>query len=101
MKTLYSKEALRTPVPRELDNEINTTRASNLEAYLMQAVGIWRNDAYKNCSQDDGPWEGCVAMDGYFSGSCANCHYNSMDPRCSFSTYLTFRACFGLFGSQI
>jgi hypothetical protein len=100
MGVLHSKTALRTPVPRELSISINTSRSSNLEAYLMQAVGDWRDDACKNCKKDDGPWVGCVALDGFFGDSCANCHFNSMDQRCSFRTYLTLRAFSGPFGGH-
>jgi hypothetical protein len=101
MKTLHLKPALRNAVPRDLEHLVNTTRPSNFEAYLCQVTGILRSDACKNCSQGDGPWEGCVTMDGLFGSSCANCHFSSMDARCSFSTYLTFRARFRIFGSQI
>jgi hypothetical protein len=65
----------------------------------MQAISIWCNNTYKNYSQDNGLWEGCVLIDDYFGGSCANYYYNLIDPRYSFSTYLTFWACFGLFRS--
>ena len=100
MKELHSKEPRRTPVPRELSTSINTTRSSNYEAYLMQAVGDSRDDACRNCKKDDGPWEGCVTLDGFFGDSCANCHFNSMDQRCSFRTYLTLRAFSGPFGGH-
>lgn len=92
MRALHEKSALRTAVPRNLDHHINTTRASNFEAYLCQVVGVLQDVGCLNCKQVNGPWEGCVAEDGYFGGSCANCHYNSMDSRCSFRMYFTFRA---------
>jgi len=101
MKTLYLKPALRNTVPRNLEHLVNTTRPSNFEAYLCQVTGVLRSNACKNYSQDDRPWEGCVTIDGLFSSSYANYYFSSMDARCSFSTYLTFRARFRIFRSQI
>jgi hypothetical protein len=100
IKELYSKEPRRTPVPRELSTLINTTRSSNYEAYLMQAVGDSRDNAYRNYKKDNGPWEGCITLDGFFGDSCANCYFNSIDQRCSFCTYLTLRAFSGPFGGH-
>jgi hypothetical protein len=79
MRLLHSKEPRRTPVPRELGIQINTSRSSNFEAYLMQAVSDWQGDPCKNYKKDNGPWVGCVALDDFFGDSYANYYFNSMD----------------------
>lgn len=63
------------------------TRASNMEAALVQSTGQVQLVPCAHCGRGYGPWSGCVAAAGFLTGSCANCHYGSEGSRCSLRTY--------------
>lgn len=58
-------------------------RAANMEAFLGQIVGVVNGTQCKHCKNGSGVWVLCVSVEGYFHGSCANCHYNNEGVRCS------------------
>ena len=74
---------------------LNWGRPTNQEAVLGQTRGNYQQESCKKCIDEDGPFTTCVVVSGEFSGSCANCHYNSLGSSCS------FRPCkyFSLFAS--
>ena len=59
-------------------------RATNQEDILGQTRGEYPRDPCKKCEEGDGPFAVCIVISGEFSGSCANCHYNSLGVTCSF-----------------
>ncbi|KAF7870579.1 hypothetical protein EAF04_004323 [Stromatinia cepivora] len=58
----------------------------SVEAHLVQERGdvfTSRCNSCGNKGRPAGPWEECVALDGFLQGSCANCHVNNLGKRCS------------------
>ncbi|KAL2010019.1 hypothetical protein VTN00DRAFT_5826 [Thermoascus crustaceus] len=45
------------------------------ESFLAQAAGIRNKPACRSCAKGAGPFAKCVSVEGFFKGSCANCHY--------------------------
>ena len=85
MEALAARPTVRNAVLRSNDRAVNLSRPSNIEAMLGQMVGDISNPACEHCSRSrpSGLWTSCVIVEGFFGGSCANCHYNNMAPRCS------------------
>jgi hypothetical protein len=88
MTKLTSDPPVRNAVRREADKSLNLDRGGNFEALLGQMAGVIQEKECLTCQKKAGPWVGCVVFEGAFGGSCANCHYNSMDSRCSFSKFV-------------
>jgi hypothetical protein len=86
MTALSALVIVRNPDLR-LDRTLNTTRPSNLEALLGQTVGQVNAVQCGHCQAGSGLWTECVSVAGFFSGSCANCHYGSEGARCSLRKY--------------
>lgn len=58
----------------------------SVEAHLVQERGevfASRCNSCGNKGRPAGPWEECVALEGFLQGSCANCHVNNLGKRCS------------------
>ncbi|KMU75304.1 hypothetical protein CISG_04723 [Coccidioides immitis RMSCC 3703] len=70
------------PVQPRSSRNLTLTRATNLEALLVQAVGS-ESGPCNRCARELGPFVGCMALEGFLSGSCANCHFNSAGRYCS------------------
>lgn len=83
MNAMQGFVLVREATPRE-GRRVNTDRAANFEALLVQRVGEQQAPACSHCRSGYGPWTLCVTSNGLLSGSCANCHYNSEGSRCSF-----------------
>jgi hypothetical protein len=67
---------------------LNLARSSNMEAYLGQLTGQENATPCMHCGQKSaGIWTRCVSVEGFFLGSCANCHYNNEGVRCSLRMY--------------
>lgn len=60
-----------------------TARPVNLIAYLAYRVGEVNSEPCDNCAGGAALWPECVSVEGYFSGACTNCHYNSQGVHCS------------------
>lgn len=82
MTRLYAFPPVRASVVRE-GRTVNSTRPSNMEALLGQVVGQVNPTACTHCAGGAGVWTLCVSVNGFFAGSCANCHYGSEGVRCS------------------
>jgi hypothetical protein len=80
---LSNMPALRRAETRS-NGALNLYRSSNREAFVAQCVGAVQIVLYKSCRKEQGPWKGCVAVDGFLVGSCANCHYGGEGGCCSF-----------------
>jgi hypothetical protein len=83
---------------------LNLHRSSNREAFVAQCVGAVQIVLCKSCRKEKGPWKGCVAVDGFLVGSCANCHYGGEGGRCSFRPckfLVILFLIFFIFGSKI
>jgi hypothetical protein len=59
---------------------------ANFEATLMQTVGTIqsRENECVHCKEEAGLFSNCVKVDGV--ESCANCHWEKLDLRCSFNS---------------
>lgn len=86
MAELATKASVRNPQARE-GRTANLNRSSNLEAYLGQLTGTINTVPCSHCEKEAGPWVLCISVEGFFYGSCANCHYNNEGVRCSFSRF--------------
>ncbi|TEY25112.1 hypothetical protein BOTCAL_1332g00030 [Botryotinia calthae] len=63
-----------------------TQNNTSVEAHLVQERGEVFTSKCNSCGnkgRPDGPWEECVALEGFLQGSCANCHVNNLGKRCS------------------
>ncbi|CCD42666.1 hypothetical protein ACHAO1_010813 [Botrytis cinerea] len=63
-----------------------TQNNTSVEAHLVQERGevfTSRCNSCGNKGRPAGPWEECVALEGFLQGSCANCHVNNLGKRCS------------------
>lgn len=65
----------------------NLSRGTNIEAIFGQIVGQVSPWPCTHCAGNHGPWTLCITVPGYFTGSCANCHFGSQGRRCSLRTY--------------
>jgi Protein of unknown function (DUF3716) len=65
-----------------------------MEAYLGQLTGPENANACSHCRKGAGIWVLCVSVEGFFGGSCSNCHYNNEGVRCSlrkfFGSFLSY-----------
>lgn len=70
----------------EVTGKFCVDRISNAEAWAGQHVGKEHMSPCDYCRNGYGPFSGkpCVVVEGYFSGSCAGCHYASGGSRCTF-----------------
>ena len=68
---------------RDNDSAINWERPVNREAIIGQTRGEVTSVTCGRCQNGLGPFSKCVVVEGFFSGSCTNCHYNSQGSRCS------------------
>ncbi|KAF7927940.1 hypothetical protein BELL_0572g00080 [Botrytis elliptica] len=63
-----------------------TQNNTSVEAHLVQERGEVFTSKCNSCGNKGrpaGPWEECVALEGFLQGSCANCHVNNLGKRCS------------------
>lgn len=74
--------------------DLNLNRSTNRDAWAGTAVGPVNSTACDRCQSEKGPWPQCISIDGYFSGSCTNCHYNSFTKKCSHCELSRHRARF-------
>ena len=67
---------------------LNLAWSSNIEAYLGQLTGQENATLCMHCGHKSaGIWTRCVLVEGFFLGSCTNCHYNNKGVRCSLCMY--------------
>lgn len=97
MAELVKLQSVRTPALRD-GRVLNTNRSLNMEAYMGQLAGRLSNNECIHCTRGAGPWDLCVVAEGYFGGSCTNCHYNNKGARCSLRKYSPFRPVSKVFG---
>ncbi|KAI9757214.1 MAG: hypothetical protein M1815_001824 [Lichina confinis] len=64
---------------RDNDSAINWERPVNREAIIGQTRGEVTSVTCGRCQNGLGPFSKCVVVEGFFSGSCTNCHYNSQE----------------------
>ncbi len=86
MASLSLLAARRVPVLR-LGRTTNPARPANLEAELGQYTSQVHATGCTHYASGSGVWTVCVVVAGFFSGSCANCHYGSEGARCSLRKY--------------
>ena len=95
---------LRMERVREVDMRVGKVptfaRSANQEAILGQSRGVEKYEGCEKCEEGEGPFTSCVTVAGEFSGSCSNCHYNSMGATCSFRPckYLSMFARYCIYG---
>jgi hypothetical protein len=98
MVALAAMPTVRNPVLRP-NRSANTGRPSNMEALLGHMVGEEEATGCKHCTRarPAGVWAACVTVNGYFGGSCANCHYNNEGIRCSLRKFTSCFLCFSIY----
>ncbi len=87
MTALAAMSPVRNPRTREGRTPKIHSRSANMEAYIGQIVGNVNRPQCSHCTNGSGVWASCITVEGYFNGSCANCHYNNEGVRCSFSKF--------------
>lgn len=84
---LSAMDFVRAPVFRHPTRTYNFLRNSNFEALVGSFVGQVTTNKCRHCVRGFGPWEECIAVQGYFGGACTNCHMNNTSNRCSLSKF--------------
>lgn len=69
--------------PGKNSASMNWTRSANIEAFIMQGIGLAADDSCARCQRANGPFNGCRVFEGYGRGACANCYYNSDGTQCN------------------
>ena len=56
----------------------------NVEALLMNGIGIRLEELYRQCGDKLSPFTDCVAVEGVSLSSCGSCYYGKGRGHCEF-----------------
>lgn len=62
---------------------VNWAWSSTHEAMLVQAHEKVAQKQCDSCAKGSGPFLTCIVTEGFFSSSCASCHYSLEGSHCS------------------
>ncbi|KAI9654007.1 MAG: hypothetical protein M1829_001102 [Trizodia sp. TS-e1964] len=82
MRVLTAWTRLRNPEQRSAEG-LNLGPNANLEAVLLQIVGIKNEPGCRHCRRGNGKFVLCCSVPSVVEGSCGNCHWGNEGSCCS------------------